>query len=86
MRERIWPGYELTAWAGISAPAGTPRPIIDRLYDEIAKIVASAEARAWFDSFGIDPGAEPPDAFAALVRAEYAQMGEVIRTMGIKVE
>jgi tripartite-type tricarboxylate transporter receptor subunit TctC len=57
---------------GISAPAGTPRPIIDRLYDEIAKIVASAEARAWFDSFGIDPGAEPPDAFAALVRAEYA--------------
>jgi tripartite-type tricarboxylate transporter receptor subunit TctC len=57
---------------GISAPAGTPRPIIDRLHDEIAKIVASAEARAWFDSFGIDPGAEPPDAFAALVRAEYA--------------
>ena len=38
------------------------------------------------DSFGIDPGAEPPDDFAALVRAKYAQMGEVIRTMGIKVE
>ena len=86
MAEAGVPGYQLTAWAGIGAPAGTPRPVIDRLYGEIAKIVATAEARAWFDSFGIDPGAEPPDAFAALVRAEYAQMGEVVRSMGIKVE
>jgi hypothetical protein len=80
------PGYELTAWAGIGAPAGTPRPVIDRLSGEIAKIVATAEARAWLESFGIDPGAEPLDAFAALVRAEYAQMGEVILAMGIRAE
>ena len=86
MAEAGVPGYELTAWAGIGAPAGTPRPVIDRLYGEIVKIVATAEARAWFDSFGIDPGAEPPDAFAALVRAEYAQMGEVVRATGIKAE
>ena len=53
---------------------------------EIAKTVATAEARAWFDAFGIDPGAELPDAFDALVCAEYAKMGEVIRAMGIKAE
>jgi tripartite-type tricarboxylate transporter receptor subunit TctC len=86
MAEAGVPGYELTAWAGIAAPAGTPRPIIDRLYAEIARIAATAEAKAWFDSFGIDAGAEPPDAFAALVRTEYAQMGEVVRAMGIKAE
>ena len=86
MAEAGVPGYQLTAWAGIGAPAGTPRPVIDRLYAEIAKIVATPEARAWFDSFGIEPGAEPPDAFAALVRAEYAQLGEVIRAMGIKAD
>jgi len=80
------PGYAFTAWAGIGAPAATPRPIIDRLYGEIARILATAEARAWFESFGADPGAEPPDVFANLVRAEYAQMGEVIRAMGIKAE
>lgn len=79
-------GYELTAWTGIAAPTGTPRPVIDRLYAEIAKIAATAEAKAWFDSFGVDAGAEPPDAFAALVRTEYAQMGEVVRAMGIKAE
>jgi tripartite-type tricarboxylate transporter receptor subunit TctC len=86
MAEAGVPGYELTAWAGIAAPAGTPRPIIDRLYGEIARIAATAEAKAWFDSFGIDAGAEPPDAFAALIRTEYAQMGEIVRAMGIKAE
>jgi tripartite-type tricarboxylate transporter receptor subunit TctC len=79
-------GYELTAWAGIGAPAGTPRPVIDRLYAEIAKILATPEARGWFESFGADPGGEPPDVFAALVRAENAKLGDVIRTMGIKAE
>lgn len=79
-------GYELTAWAGIGAPAGTPRPVIDRLYAEIARILATPEALAWFASFGIDPGGEPPDAFAALVRAENAKLGAVIRDMGIKAE
>jgi tripartite-type tricarboxylate transporter receptor subunit TctC len=86
MAEAGVPGFQLTAWAGIGAPAGTPRPIVDRLYAEIAKILATPEARAWFDSFGIDPGGEPPDAFAALARAEYTQLGEVIRVMGIKAE
>ena len=86
MAEAGVPGYAFTAWAGIGAPAATPRPIIDRLYGEIARILATAEARAWFESFGADPGAEPPDVFANLVRAEYAQMGEVIRAMGIKAE
>jgi tripartite-type tricarboxylate transporter receptor subunit TctC len=79
-------GYDFTAWAGIAAPAGTPAPIIDRLYGEIAKILATAEAREWFESFGIDPGGEPPEAFAALVREEHARLGEVIRAIGIKAE
>jgi tripartite-type tricarboxylate transporter receptor subunit TctC len=86
MAEAGVPGYELTAWAGIAAPAGTPRPIIDRLYDEIGTIAATADARAWFESSGVDAGLESPDAFTALVRANYSQFGEVIRTMGIKAE
>ena len=86
MAEAGVPGYEFTAWAGLGAPAATPRPIIDRLYREIAQILATDEARAWFKASGVDPGGEPPEAFAALVRAEYAKMGEVIRAMGIKVE
>ena len=79
-------GYDFTAWAGIGAPAGTPAPIINRVYGEIAKILATPEARDWFDSFGADPGGETPEALAALVRAEHAKLGEVIRAIGIKAE
>jgi hypothetical protein len=65
-------------------------PVLKPLHDTagLRRLVASAylAVRAWFDSFGIDPGAEPPYVFAALVRAEYAQMGEVIGAMGIKAE
>ena len=86
MMEAGVPDYDFTAWAGIGAPAGTPRPVIDRIYGEIARILATPEAKAWFDSFGIDAGGEPPDEFAALVKVQYAQLGEVIRAMGIRAD
>jgi tripartite-type tricarboxylate transporter receptor subunit TctC len=86
MAEAGVPGYELTGWVGIAAPAGTPPPIIARLYGEMAKILATPEAIQWFDSFGLEPGGEPPEAFAALVRVEHAKFGEVIRAMDIKAE
>ncbi len=79
-------GFDFTAWAGIAAPAGTPKPIIDALYAAIAGVLATAEARAWFESFGVDPGGDRPEAFAATVRAEHARLGEVIRTMGLKLD
>jgi tripartite-type tricarboxylate transporter receptor subunit TctC len=80
------PGYEFTAWAGLAAPAGTPPPIIKQLYEAIARILATPQAREWFGSFGVEPGGDPPDAFAALVRTEHARLGEVIRAAGIKAE
>jgi tripartite-type tricarboxylate transporter receptor subunit TctC len=86
MAEAGVPGYDFTAWAGRAAPAGTPDAIIKKLYGAIAAILATAEARDWFGSFGVEPGGEPPDVFAALIRAEYAKLGEVIRATGIKVE
>jgi tripartite-type tricarboxylate transporter receptor subunit TctC len=79
-------GYDFAGWAGLAAPAGTPAPIINRLHAEIAKILATPEARDWFESFGIEPGGDTPEALAALVRAEHASLGEVIRAVGIKAE
>lgn len=79
-------GFDFTAWAGLAAPAGTPKPIIDRLYGEIAKVLATREAQDWFEATGVAAGGEPPEVFAKLVQAEYARLGEVIRAVGIKVE
>ena len=86
MAEAGVPGYDFTAWAGIAAPAGTPEPIIKQVYAAIARILATPESREWFESFGAEPGGEPPDEFVALVRAEHAKLGDVIRATGIKVE
>jgi tripartite-type tricarboxylate transporter receptor subunit TctC len=86
MAEAGVPGFDFTAWAGIAAPAGTPKSIIDAFYAAIAGVLATAEARAWFESFGVEPGGDRPEAFADLVRAENAKLGAVIRTMGLKAD
>ena len=86
MAEAGVPGYDFTAWAGIAAPAGTPEPIVRQLYGAIAGILATPEARAWFESLGVEPGGEPSDVFAALVRVEHAKLGAVIRAAGIKAD
>ena len=80
------PGYEFVGWVGIAAPAATPPAIIDRLYRAIAAVESTAEARDWFAAVGAEPGVIAPDAFAAMVRAEYAHWGRVIRDAGIRLE
>ena len=80
------PGYEFRGWVGVAAPAGTPKPIIARLYREMSAVLGTQEARDWFGEFGAVPGADPPDVFAAAIRAEHAQWGTVIREAGIKAE
>ncbi len=79
-------GYEFVGWTGIAAPAGTPRPVINRFNAEIARIAGTDEARDWFASFGAEAGIETPEAFAAFIRAEYAKWGGVIRDAGIRLE
>ena len=79
-------GYEFVGWTGIAAPAGTPRPVINRFNAEIARIGATDEARDWFASFGAEPGIATPEAFAAFIRAEHAKWGAVIRDAGIRLE
>ena len=79
-------GYDFEGWVGIAAPARTPKPVIDRLYREIAAILAAPESREWFAGFGLEPGGEPPSAFADLIRSEHTKWGKVIRDTGIKAE
>jgi tripartite-type tricarboxylate transporter receptor subunit TctC len=80
------PDFEYTGWLGIAAPAGTPKPIIDRLQREIATILMTDEARRYFSSYGREPVASTPEAFAAFIRMEHAKWGQVIRDANIKAE
>jgi tripartite-type tricarboxylate transporter receptor subunit TctC len=82
----ILPGYEVTQWYGILAPAGTPRDIVDRLQREIVKAVASPKVSQLFVNLGTDPVSTTPDEFAQFIAAEASKWGKVARAANLKSE
>ena len=86
MAEAGFPGIEGIGWNGIFVPAGTPRPVIDRLQQEIARVLDTKELRDDAVTTGSQTGGERPEEFAAYVRAEIQKWGKVIRDANIKVQ
>jgi tripartite-type tricarboxylate transporter receptor subunit TctC len=80
------PGYEATAWQGMFAPAGTPRPIVDRLAAAVKAILERPDVAAQLTAVGAEPAPLPPDAFAAFARAERAKWKEVVRVSGARID
>jgi tripartite-type tricarboxylate transporter receptor subunit TctC len=75
-----------TQWYGMLAPAGTPRPIVDRLVSELHKAVASPDLQERFATAGIDTASNTPEQFADLIRSEITRFAKVIKAAGIKPE
>lgn len=80
------PGYEVSAWFGLLAPAKTPRPVIDKLYREIAAVLAEPDMKTRLLELGGVPGGMSPDAFGEIVRREVAKWPDVAAKTGVKVE
>jgi tripartite-type tricarboxylate transporter receptor subunit TctC len=78
------PGYEATQWFGMLAPAGTPRPIIDRLNHEMVKLLKSPEVRDRLIADGTDPAPTTPEEFGAYIKSETEKWTKVIKAAGIK--
>ena len=78
------PGYESVSWYGILATAGTPKPIVERLNNEIRKIVASTEVRDALANQGAEPVTDTPEEFAAIVLADVAKWAKIVKTTGAK--
>ena len=78
------PGYEITAWGGYMAPAGTPGPFVARLNAELNRVVASPAIRERWLALGIEPVGGTPERFAEHVRTETAKWTDVIKRAGIK--
>ncbi len=79
-------GYELTTWYAVWAVRGTPQPIVDRMYQEIAKALQSPEIKLVWDGQGAALGGMPPAEFAALVKQEIARWGKVVKDANIKID
>ncbi len=80
------PKFEMQSWQGVFAPAGTPKPIVDRLSREVAAIVALPAVRDKLRNMGVEPDGRQADAFGAFQRSEIAKWGKVIQDAGIQAE
>ena len=80
------PGYEAPTWSGVIAPAGVPRPIIDKLNAGINKAIGSQTFRDRFASIGDEPAGGTPEEFAEVIRTDSAKWGDVIRRAGARLD
>lgn len=83
--ERL-PGYDVTQWFGIFAPAGTPPAIVNRVSAEVRNIVALPAVQERFIQQGIEPVSSTPEQFSAYVKAELAKWTKVLKQLGIQIE
>jgi tripartite-type tricarboxylate transporter receptor subunit TctC len=76
------PGFNANTWYGVLAPAGTPRPIIDRLNREFGRALSSPEVQKMIRAEGGDPVGGSPEEFAAFIREDMAKWADVIKRTG----
>ncbi|MGZ5117121.1 MAG: tripartite tricarboxylate transporter substrate binding protein [Burkholderiales bacterium] len=80
------PGYEARGWNGILAPAGTPKSIIDRLHQEIVKVVRSPEFAQVVTGEGATAVGNTPAEFDAIIRADLMKWAKIIKENGIRAQ
>lgn len=78
------PGFEATPWYALTARAGTPRDIVDRLSADWARTVAKPEIQERFSKLGVGLLKMTPDAFREYIRSEYEKWGAISRASGAK--
>lgn len=83
--ESGYPGFQSSAWVGLLAPAGTPRPVIERLHAAVLEVMALPETRERLAAFGGEVTTSTPEEFAAYIRSEMARLGKVVRDANIKL-
>ena len=79
-------GYEVNAWSGIIAPAGLPRPVLDRLNKAINAAIVAPQTKERFAQLGSEGGGGTPEEFAALIRRDSAKWADVVRRSGAKID
>ncbi|MCE2980309.1 MAG: tripartite tricarboxylate transporter substrate binding protein [bacterium] len=80
------PGYDMTNWFGILAPAGLPAPILGRLDAVLRRIVAAPDVREVYAQQGADPVGAGPEAFAKVIAADIPKWDKVVRQSGARVD
>jgi len=84
--ESGFPGYEVNVFAGFFMPAGTPKPVVDRFYETVLKVMAMADVKEQLATLGFEPADTSSDEFRRLVPDEVKKWAKVIEAANIKLE
>jgi tripartite-type tricarboxylate transporter receptor subunit TctC len=80
------PGYDVTVWFGILAPAGTPKEIVARLNAEMVRIMRTPEVTDRFNKAGVDVVASSPEYFSEFLKSEVVRWAKVVQDANIKAD
>jgi len=80
------PGFEATSWHGVFAPAGTPRPIVDKMAAEMKRILELPDVKEKLAEIGAIAAPMTPEEFAKFIDGERAKWSEVVKAAGVKVD
>jgi tripartite-type tricarboxylate transporter receptor subunit TctC len=84
--EAGFPGHELGFWMGVYATAGTPKPVLDKLQEQVVKIMAMPDVKGRFSAIGFTPTSSTPEELAAHMKADTDKWAKVIRDANIKID
>ncbi len=80
------PGYDIAVWAGLFAPAGTPQEIVSRLYREASRAMAAPDTKEKLRNIGMDPGGLAPEQLSAMIQADIARYGAIVKAANIRAD
>ena len=86
MGELGYPGFEIEGWLGVFVPAATPKEIVKKLSDELARIIASPEGVAGIETLSLVPVGGSAEAFEKVLRRDYEKWADVVKATGVKGE
>jgi tripartite-type tricarboxylate transporter receptor subunit TctC len=86
LSESALPGFQSTGWVGLLVPAGTPRPIVDRLNAAVVKVIAQPDTQEQLTRAGADPASSSPDEFSKLLRDEWDRFERVIKAAKLTID
>jgi tripartite-type tricarboxylate transporter receptor subunit TctC len=84
--EQGYPGFDIHAWYGLLARAGTPAPIIQKLYQHTQKALQDPGVLKTFGSLGIEPGGLIPDEFNKTIRQDLKMWKDIVNKLNLKIQ
>lgn len=86
MAESGLAGYDISSWQAVFAPAGTPAPIVERLYTEIARILKTPDIQKRFTDLGLNVSEMTPAQLSALIKSDVPRLGKIVKDTGARAD